>query len=219
MVSVIIPYNKDRGYLSQAIASVEAQTYRNFELILEFGEVPTSVNLNNALKKAKGEFIKICDEDSMLTPNCLEDLRAGIEGFDFVCANAINFSDAFGEWKENEYAGQWGWKPLQKSYPGGLYEQIDRYSIHGGTVLYRKSALLNIGRDEVWDTSINRAEEYDLHLRLLYYGYKLGYVDKTVFKYRIHPTQKSRTSDKEAKKRIIEQIKSRYDKRTHGNAT
>ena len=33
-VSVIIPYNKDRGWLNEAIESVNNQTHKNIELIL-----------------------------------------------------------------------------------------------------------------------------------------------------------------------------------------
>lgn len=200
MVSVIIPYNVDRGFLSYARKSVCNQTFPDYELIEAKGDCLLGYNINKALKYASGEYVKILAEDDLLTPNCLTDLVDGMGDYDFVCANAYNFGDP-------------GWPAEQKSEVKDLMGLIDKYTIHGGTVLYRRQAIMAVGG---WDETLWTAEEYDLHLKLLKNGYKLGYVDSFVYKYRIHSGQKYRKNRVE-KAKLIEQIKKRYDNSVNGD--
>ena len=71
-VSVIIPYHKDRGYLSDAIQSYENQEFTGTsELILAYGPEKTlGENLNFGVKKSKGKDIKVLHEADTLTPTC-----------------------------------------------------------------------------------------------------------------------------------------------------
>jgi GT2 family glycosyltransferase len=41
------------------------------------------------------------------------------------------------------------------------------------------------------DENLDCMEDYDLNLNLLAHGYKITYVDKIVYRYRIHSLQKS----------------------------
>ena len=72
-VTVIIP-TIDRPELQQAIDSVKAQTFKDFELLVEHDteRVGKSIMVNNAVKKAKGEYIVVVDDDNMLAPQFLE---------------------------------------------------------------------------------------------------------------------------------------------------
>ncbi|HDY90146.1 MAG TPA: glycosyltransferase [bacterium] len=182
-ISIIIPYNEDRGFLKEAIASAEAQTFKDFEIIKQFGKFNVSKNLNDGLKKAKGKYIKILAEDDLLLPNCLEDLHKGIQGYDFVNANSQNFGINpmwYGdeEYHESEHIGKFT----------NFAEMLFRNQLHQLTILYKKSILFDVGG---FDEKLTTGEDYDMSLLLLKRGYKLGYVNKFVGRYRIHEINKS----------------------------
>ena len=88
MVSVIIPYNEDRGYLKECVASIEAQTYPDIELIPSFSPGSCGHNFNNGLEKATGEYVKWVDEDDWLPPDSIENLVNGIGQAPWICANS-----------------------------------------------------------------------------------------------------------------------------------
>lgn len=72
-VTVIIP-TIGRPELQQAINSVNAQTFKDFELLVEHDteRVGKSIMVNNAVKKAKGEYILVVDDDNVIAPQFLE---------------------------------------------------------------------------------------------------------------------------------------------------
>ena len=72
-VSIIIPYNINRGYLEEAIESVKNQTYKNIELLIEAGNCSVGVNLNRGIKKSTGDLIRYVSEDDLLPPNSIKD--------------------------------------------------------------------------------------------------------------------------------------------------
>lgn len=176
-VSILLFYNEDRGFLNDAIKSAAAQEFDgSFELIVHQGNFGVSKNINDGLKKCSGQFIKLLGEDDVMLPNCIQDLfdRAKV-GFDVVCSNAINWFDSH----EEIY-----WS----SIPPTVSHLAQDYSMHGGTVLYRRQSLIDVGG---FDETLQFGEEFDLHLRLASAGYRFGYVDKVVYKYRIHKNMKS----------------------------
>ena len=196
MVSVIIPYNKDRGFLQHAIKSVKAQTYENWELIVQHGKGTLGENVNKALQKADGKFIKILAEDDLLTPDCLKILTDGIQGYDFVYSDAENFGEL-----------PPGWDSRSHDKTVSLDGMLRGNGIHGGTTLYRSSILQNVGG---YDESLWTGEEYDLHLSLLKAGCKHRHVPGIVYKYRIHGDNKSRTANVKIRHEYIEEIRKRY---------
>jgi GT2 family glycosyltransferase len=192
MVSVIIPYNRDRGYLQDAINSVFYSG--ECEILLSQSDNNCAYNINRGLKIAKGEYIKILAEDDMLTPNSLRILVKGIQGYDFVYADAENFGDLDG-WPERSY---------DKTVT--LESMLQGNGINGGGCLYRTEILRAAGG---WDESLWTAEEYDLHLRLIKAGYKHRHVPGIVYRYRRHGDNKS-GKDREARHKLINQIRQRY---------
>jgi glycosyltransferase involved in cell wall biosynthesis len=199
LVSVIIPYNKDRGYLKDAIKSLEGQTYTDWELILSHGDESLGVNMNRGVARSKGEYIKLLSEDDMLPPDSLKILTEGIVGYDFVYANAENFGELD------------GWPRFHDDHTVTFEEMLHHNCMHGGTTLYRKDVFLEVGG---YDEHLYTAEEYDLHLRLLKAGYKHRHIPAIVYLYRKHEDNKS--SNKESfRKRIsrhayIKQIQMKY---------
>ena len=53
MVSVIVPYTEDRGYLTQCLESIKNQTYP-YELIEVHSPRSVAINFNRGLSFAKG---------------------------------------------------------------------------------------------------------------------------------------------------------------------
>lgn len=197
-VSIIIPYNENRGYLADAVESAEFQTYPNTELILSYGPRSScSQNINEGFARSTGDYIKILAEDDILPPNSIADLVAGIAGYDFICGNAEYFGD---------------YSQIDIGRVTDLDEMLIHNQIHGGTVLYTRRCFEQTGG---FDDTLITGEEYDFHLRLLSMGFKLGYVDSIVHLYRVHQFQKSTYTDAEGKElrhSYIQEIRERYER-------
>ena len=201
-VSVIIPSKGDRGYLGETIASIEAQTHKDYEIIVEKSDLICSENINNAIKKATGKYIKLCADDDLLTPNCLTDSVSAIQGFHFVHGNAINF---------------WANGVVQEHVPTikkpTLKDMLELNRIHGGTVLYDITCFDEFGG---FDESLWCGEEYEFNMRLLDEGCLVGYCNRFLQRYRMHPGQKSlgnTNPEYRAKRQLaLEEIRNRYRK-------
>jgi glycosyltransferase involved in cell wall biosynthesis len=198
MISVIIPYDKDRGYLKQCIESVENQTYKDFEIVLSQGFDPVAVNFNNGLKKAKGEFCKFVTEDDWLPENSLQDLINGIEDYTWVFANSFQV----------EADGTWIYKPPKEALQ--FASNVQGNKIHGGTTLYRTEVLREIGgmKEHLWT-----GEEYEMHLNLFSKGFLPGYINKVVYYHRLWSGQKSkqyRKKRKHERENELKKIRSLY---------
>lgn len=194
MVSVIIPYNIDRGFLWEAKMSVLKQTYSEWEIVNAHSDGNCAYNLNMGLKKAKGEFIKILAEDDILPKNSLSILVKEIERYDFIYGDGENFGELDG-WPERYY---------DKAVT--LESMLRGNGINGGGCLYRTEVLRAVGG---WDESLWTAEEYDLHLKLLKAGYTHKHIPEVVYRYRRHSGNKS-GRNREARHELINQIKQRY---------
>jgi len=192
-ISIIIPFNKNRGYLEAAIKSVQNQRFNGeYEILPIQGIGNVSTNINRGVRIAKGEYIKLLGEDDMLTRDCLQTLWDIRTHHGIVCGDAVNWNDE-------------GFCQVSKSY----YTIFDNFkiknTIHGGGVLYPKELLLKYKFDE-W---LNTGEEYDLHLRMFKDGCSFRHTSEVVYLYRIHMGQKSQQDLKE-RHRIINEIKARY---------
>jgi glycosyltransferase involved in cell wall biosynthesis len=107
-VSIVLPTYKRPHLLRRAVASVYAQTFKDWELVITDDEDPTgeswrylqsladsdervrltrnpgphgqSGNVNNGLGRAHAGWIKILYDDDVLRPRCLEVLLAAVDG-------------------------------------------------------------------------------------------------------------------------------------------
>ena len=197
-VTVIIPYNKDRGYLKHAIDSVRNQTYKNIELILCKSKDGVSKNINKGFEYATGDIVGYFAEDDLLCSKTIEHVVNGIGEYDFIHGKAIRFN------KESNTI----YDPSTR-YPT-LRDLIKHNFIHGGTCWY-KSHVIKSNR---FDESLWTGEEFDYNLMLLSKGYKIGFIDEVIFKYRLHEQQKSignMNKEYQAKRNNVKQlIKNRY---------
>jgi len=197
-VTVIIPFNKDRGYLKHAIDSVKNQTYKNIELILCKSKEGVSKNINKGFEYATGEIVGYFAEDDLLCHKTIEHVVNGIGEYDFIHGKAIRFD------KETNTI----YDPSTR-YPT-LRDLIKHNYIHGGTCWYKSHVI----KENRFDVDLLTAEEYEYHLRLLSKGYKIGFIDEVIFKYRLHENQKSIGNlgkEYQAKRNNVKQlIKNRY---------
>jgi len=202
MISVIIPYVENRGFLEDAVLSVCSQNIdEDIELLLQKSKKTQGANVNAGLRRARGEFIKILHDDDMLPPNSLSDLRNAISENDFVCGDQETFGDEI-------------FCPHPQVYRGrspDFHDMLNENQIYGGTTLYRKSTLLAVGG---YDEELWTGEEYDLHLRLLSVGYSCTYTPHVVHKYRLHEHNKSYymgPGEKKERREFIREIANRYN--------
>lgn len=203
IVSVIIAYNKDRGWLHEAIKSVHDQIIPDWieiELIKVFDpKGNASKNLNRGIQMAKGDFIKYLDEDDRLTPTCI---HASVLAFnpdtDFIHGMAWTLRGS----KKTAY---------RPRYTNPTIKQLlmPDWFIHGGTLMYRKHVFKKIG---LFDTKLTCGEELDLNLRCLAAGMKLGFCEHYLYEYRRHDDQKSLglNVDQSAREEIKQQIRNKY---------
>jgi len=184
-VSIIIPFNRDRGWLNEAIDSVHYQTYKGKIWLLRSDIINpdtyqtnnVSQNINAALPYCKGEYIKYLCDDDLLTPICIEESVNAMQeqGCDFLHGNALIM----------QHGTNTPYYPSIKIPT--LENLISQCYINGVTLFYKADVFKSRGFDETLTTG----EEWDVNLYLLKRGYKGGYVNKFLAKYRRHDQQKS----------------------------
>jgi len=180
LVSVVIPCYNQASFLREAIESVLAQTYRNFEIIVvDDGSIDDTAEVaahypevrcvrqhnqglaaarNSGILESSGPYLAFLDADDRLTPTALQSgvncLHAHPECA-FVSGHYryINKDGSL----LNEYRPEAVTKDRYLALLQGNY-----IGMHA-TVLYRRSALESTGG---FDRSLRACEDYDLYLRI-----------------------------------------------------
>jgi len=201
MISIIILAHKDRGWLDEAIHSAKIQSYQNTEIILSSDGNPDlkeyadrhgidfllnmpeknySTALNNAVNKARGEWIKCLDDDDMLTEDCLMHLWNDRAGADIIHGNAFHI-------REGE---------ITRLHRGPAQVTKDSFlplitnPLHWSTVLFNRQKFIDCGG---FDENITYSDEYEFYLNAISKGYRFVHCDKVVCYYRLHNQQKTNT--------------------------
>lgn len=196
IASVIIPYNRDRGWLRDAIDSVP----ENAQLILSKGDGNWPENFNKALDKVECPYVRWLHEDDMLTPNSIDDAVAAIEeqDVDFIHGPAIEiFMNPFRS--TQQYT-----PPIKHPTVNDL---LHKNILHSATMLYKREVFEKVGK---MDETLFTAEEFEFNLRCLKAGLKIGYCETPLAFYRRHPQQKVRVVSKEEKDKEREQVRALY---------
>jgi glycosyltransferase involved in cell wall biosynthesis len=202
-VSVIMNCLNCSQYVQDAIESVYAQTFPDWEIIFwdnastdSSGEIAQRYNgrlryfrgqqtvplggaRNLALQQARGEFVAFLDCDDLWLP---EKLERQLPLFDdpqvgLVYSNSIYFNDRSQRSRLLYRTGT----PPRGSVFGPL---LSRYFLCLGTVVIRRATLRGLA--EWFDSRFNLAEEADLFIRIAH-DWNADYVPRALAKWRIHP--------------------------------
>ena len=207
-VSVIMNCLNCEKYLREAIDSVFAQTYEDWEIIFwedsaskdgseniarSYGRklryfrsdvsLPLYGSRNLAVQEARGKYIAILDCDDLWMPTKLEEQIPLLESGDaigLVYSDVISFSEKGKERRSFEF---------KKPYRGNVFsELLFENFINTQTVLIRKEAFDSLNTP--FDGRLIMSGDYDAFLRISY-RWEIDYVDKPLARYRVHRSSKS----------------------------
>ena len=207
-VSVIMNCLNCEKYLREAIDSVFAQTYEDWEIIFwednaskdnsekiarSYGSklryfrsdvsLPLYGSRNLAVQKARGKYIAILDCDDLWLPTKLEEQIPLFERDDGI---GLVYSDSF---LFNEKGKGKRLFEFKKPYRGNVFSELllDNF-INTQTVLIKREAFDSLYLS--FDDRLIMAGDYDAYLRISY-KWKVDYVDKPLARYRVHRNSKS----------------------------
>lgn len=204
LISIVIPAYNVSSYIGEALNSVFAQDFTDYEVIVvndgstDVSELDRvlepyrnrivyiaqpnrgiSAARNAALRVARGELIALLDSDDVWLPGKLtEQLRFMREGkHDMVYGDAFLFGEM--PWSE-------GTTFMDRSPSNGPVSLLSLLDIQAtpvvSTVVVRKDLVAQVGYFDESDRTI--PEDYDLWLRLAAAGARIAYQRKPLAKYR-----------------------------------
>lgn len=212
---VIITMNHER-FIEQACLSAISQTYSNFEIILldnaskdstfEIAEkvlssqfeikckliknteiFGVSKNLNILVSHASGDYISILSGDDWYTEDNLA------EKINFIAKNTADFilTDGYKYLQDTDITTdvytQKEKKHILQNIDNFFHENVAENQTANVGTFVRRQLLIELPFDENVNT-----EDWDMNLRFASKGYKLGFIDKKLFYYRILSTSLSR---------------------------
>ncbi len=201
VVSIIMNCLNGEKYLRQAIDSVYAQTFKDWEIIFwdnasadgtrdiagsydgklryfrSESTMPLSKARNMALEKARGKYIAFLDCDDIWSPSKLEMQIPALDNDLEVGLVYSNFYKLFPNGKKTI--------ALKGKQPSGhiFGDLLYTYPIGMLTAILRKNAIDLLG--SAFDESLRIAEDYDLFMRILHKN-KVAYTAEPLAVYRFH---------------------------------
>lgn len=182
IISVIVPaYNAERTIL-ETIASVQQQTFSDFELIVindgsndrtlellatvedprlkvfSYNNGGLPVARNRGIAQATGKFITFIDADDLWTPDKLELQLAALQQHPNAGV-AYSWTYNMGEKGDFFHPGK------SVSFEGNVYPKLllANFIASGSNVLVRKQAIESVGE---FDPTLKSCEDWDFYLRL-----------------------------------------------------
>jgi len=225
-VSVLIPTYNRSGYLIEAIRSVQAQTYRDWELVVAddgstddtraviegLGETVrylyqpnqgVSSARNLAFRESSGEYVLFLDSDDALLPNALADLAAALD------ANAdcdVVYSDGYVvDENGTRYTRLSDYSP--RPFVDALETFITGSPLGLAGTMVRRTALQHI--EGPFDVQMIGYEDWDMFLRLKAAGCTFHFVPGLTYCYRFHGGNKSAPKSSLSEKRRLSLVHSR----------
>ncbi len=220
LVSIYITNYNYGEYLQEAVESVLAQSFQDFELIIiddgstdgsgaiisNYKDVSKIICIcqenrglvhssNVALKLSRGKYIMRLDADDYLAPQALEILVSELER---DSKTALVFPDYYLTDREGSVLGQIHRHNFQKEV--NLFDQ----PAHGACTLIRKSILQSVGG---YDQSFSIQDGYDLWLNIMD-KYPVKNVNLPLFYYRQH--DKSITNNEKELLKVRGKIKAKH---------
>jgi glycosyltransferase involved in cell wall biosynthesis len=235
LVSIVIPAYNVAQFISETLATVFAQTFTDFEVIIVNDGSPdteeferalqpyidricylkqenrgASAARNTGLRVARGELIAFLDADDLWAPNYLaEQLRfLSEQGCDLVCADANYFGDAVAT-KQTYMDSLMADAPPEGPVTFLELVNADRSLITSGVVV-RRELVLEAG---LFDEALRNAQDLDLWLRLARHGAHLAYQRKPLLSYRSRANSLSGDAINSHKRelRVFDKIEQSYE--------
>lgn len=229
LVSLIIITMNHEKFIEQACMSAISQTYPYYEIILldnaskdktfenaekvlsQFGQPYQMIrntesfgvakNINIAVSHASGEYISLLSGDDWYTEDSLK------EKVSYIQENPVDFilSDGY-KYYQTEDRTTDAYTPKEKkqvidSLFNFFHENVSENKTSNVGTFVKRELLVKYPFDENINT-----EDWDMNLRLTSKGYKIGFIDKKLFYYRILSTSLSRN---------WKLMKDSYEKVTH----
>ena len=230
-VSVIIPTYNSAIYLPEAIESVLAQTYQDFEIIvIDDGSTDNTKDAvtpyldriifldgpnggpckarNRGIQRSSGEYVAFLDADDIWYPDKLEFQMAVLsenQHYDMVHSDA-SYS--------RKYTSEEGrtWFSIKKHVKvGWIYsELLNECFIILSSVIVKRECLESAG---LFDENVERWHGYDLYLRIAVES-QIGLVNKPLFFRRIHESNRFYSDPLSEVKSLIKVLK-KWDTQAH----
>jgi len=208
-IEIIISDDGSTDRTLEIAKSFQNQTSKDFIVISHrnYGLVP---NWNFCIQHAKGKYIKFLHQDDVLEPDCVRDLvniaeqddeiglvfsargllmSAGAENDPSCMSDYQHVRDLHKSWTELQTI-QSGQKLLEDS---NLFNwPINKFG-EPTTVLIKKEVFEKIGG---FDAELCQLVDVEMWLRIMS-QYKIGFADKVLSQWRIHPEQQTRRNARE----------------------
>ena len=205
LITVLMPVYNAQRYLAQAIESILAQTYPDFEfliiddastdasreIVLSYADprirlvqnaenLGQSATLNQGLGLAVGDYVAIMHADDVAVP---ERLAQQVQYLHQHPATAIlgghaDYIDAEGNKVGRGIRAAIG-------YPRILWQFAFRNPMAHSSILLRRRDILQLG---AYSTTYFGTQDYDLWCRAAREGLRIENVDRVLIQYRLHPT-------------------------------
>jgi glycosyltransferase involved in cell wall biosynthesis len=232
LVSVIIPAYKIAPFAVETLDSVVAQTLSNYEIIVindgspdteelerlieQYSHLITYIKQSNqgagaarnaGIRAARGEFVAFLDGDDVWRPDFLSEqlnlLRSDC-GYDFVYADAVNFTGSKFSWMTNmEFNPSVGAVTAESLISG-------RCNVVTSSVVVRRSLIVEVG---FFDAGFPNSQDFDLWVRLAKHGARFTYQQKVLVHRRVYEgslaSNPIKSFDGEIK--VLEKIQRRSD--------
>jgi glycosyltransferase involved in cell wall biosynthesis len=203
VISAVLPVYNGEAYVREAVESILAQTFADFELIIindgstdgsgvilrelaardprivlvERANGGLVSALNEGVERAQADLIARMDADDVADPErfALQQARMSVEPELGVLGSFIRIVDKTGRF-------------IRQGYYPVTPKETARFLVHGSplahpTVMMRKEAVKKVGG---YRRAFSHCEDYDLWLRISELGYAIANLPKPLLNYRVH---------------------------------
>lgn len=221
-ISVALPVYNGERYLAEAIDSILAQTFIDFELIIiDDGSTDASqgilrdyekrddrirlifrenrglvVTLNEIIDLARGKWIARMDQDDIALSQRFEKQLRWLEK---------TGADICGSWVHRFGSIDSRIVKLRQTDDAIKMEMLFGSPFAHPAVIMKTNLVRQLRYDEEWEN----AEDYDLWVRAAKNGWKMTNVPEVLMRYRVHPTQISSITAN-SQQQLTQQIQRRY---------
>ena len=203
-VSVIMPAYNNAGYIQEAVESVLAQTWPDWELIVvDDGSTDDTARVlrrfegviryiyqenrgsagarNTGIRASSGQFIAFLDGDDLWMP---EFLAVQVQAFQ----EAPDMEVMYSWWC---YIDEDGHQLPEQGVYRGKGQLLKEFALRNLfpviTALVPRQCINRVG---LFDQSLRTREDWDFWLRMAQAGYRFGFSPRVLAKYRIHESNK-----------------------------